>query len=131
MDDLEIRMINAGMMPLSEMMAGTPLDQLKANSGVVDLSTFSTWLSMRHEEMLRLRIRLELDEKQDDELYEWAIAHTAVLGEVMANFRAATAKFTKKIELEILGLPAKEAEVDVGNTALEDIKNYVSSTPRS
>jgi hypothetical protein len=88
--DLDARMAAAGMMPLSEMLERIPLGGFLVHKGVTDLATFSDWLNMRREEMLKLQIQLELDNQQDDELYSWAVAHTAVLGEVVANFKAAT-----------------------------------------
>jgi hypothetical protein len=36
-----------------------------------------------------MQVRMELDKQQDDEMYEWVIAHTAVFTEVLCNFRAA------------------------------------------
>jgi hypothetical protein len=59
------------------------------HSGVNDLKAYEQWLIMRREESLKLQAQFELDENQDDELYEWAVAHAAVFGECLANFRAA------------------------------------------
>ncbi|MDW5419169.1 hypothetical protein R6242_21580 [Iodobacter sp. CM08] len=88
--DLDAQMLAAGMVPLSKMLSGMPMDAFRVHASVTNLVTFSKWLDMRHEEMLKLRINLELKGQQDNEMYEWALAHAAAFGEVAANFRAAT-----------------------------------------
>ncbi len=86
---LDRRMKEAGMLSLSEMLERNPLGRFAVHAGVRDLATFEEWLVMRRKSMLGLQISLELDNKSDDELYEWAVAHAASFGEVLSNFRAA------------------------------------------
>ena len=88
-DSLDKRMISAGMIPLSKMLKGSPLDAFHTHAGVNNLAKFEEWLNMRHEETMRMFARFELDKRQDDELYEWVAAHMAVFKEVVLNFRAA------------------------------------------
>lgn len=76
----------AGMLTVSELLNGRPMDGFIAHSGVTDLSKFSEWLDMRTEEMLRMKARMILDKKEESELYEWVLSHCAVFNEVRINF---------------------------------------------
>lgn len=89
---LDERMKAAGMMPVSEMLERSPLGAFSAHTGVTDLDSFEQWLQMRREEFLRMQARMTLDGEEKDEMFEWVVAHSAVLGEVMANFRQATGR---------------------------------------
>ena len=82
----------AGMLTVSELMAGQPLDGFVANTSVNDLTAFSEWLDMRSKEMLRMKARMTLDKKEGDDLYEWVLSHCAVLKEVRINFNIAIGK---------------------------------------
>jgi len=88
--DLDKRMTEAGMAPVSVMLEQNALGKFSCNSGVTDLETFEKWLQMRREEFIRMQARMTLDNEEKDEMFEWVVAHNAVLGEVMANFRQAT-----------------------------------------
>lgn len=90
--DIDERMKAAGMMPVSEMLERSPLGVFSAHTGVTDLDSFERWLQMRREEFLRMQARMTLDGEEKDELFEWVVAHNAVLGEVTANFRKATGR---------------------------------------
>lgn len=90
--DLDARMLAAGMIPVSEMLEKNGLGRFGVHAAVVDLESFEAWLKMRYEEMLRSRFRLELDKQEKDEMFEWYFSYSAVLGEVLANFRAATGR---------------------------------------
>ena len=87
--NLDSRMREAGMTPLSEMLSRIPLGRWLTHTSVHDMKSFEMWLCMRREEMLRMQATMELDKREDDELYEWVIAHAAVFTEVLCNFRAA------------------------------------------
>lgn len=95
--DLDNRMREAGMMPLSEMLANIPFERWITHAAVNDMQSFEAWLCMRREEMLRMQVKMELDKRQDDELYEWVIAHCAVFTEVLCNFRAANVAASQSI----------------------------------
>jgi len=89
-DSLDKRLEAAGMISVAEMLRGAPLDAFMTHAGVHNLETFGQWLQMRRGEMLRMVGRYDLGEKpKDDELYEWVTSHSAVLGEVHVNFKAA------------------------------------------
>lgn len=87
--ELDIRMREAGMIPLSEMLKNIPLEKWLAHAGVNDLQSFEDWLQMRRGEMLRMQATMEVKKQTDDELYEWVMSHAAVFTEVLCNFRAA------------------------------------------
>jgi hypothetical protein len=88
-EELDQRMKAAGMIPLSGLLCGQPIDAFIRHAGVVDLKSFEQWLSMRHVETQAARARMDLEKKEGDELYEWTLAHAAVFHEVMVNYRAA------------------------------------------
>jgi len=92
MKDLDKRMAEAGMIPISEMLRRSTHGDFQANAAVVDLETFEEWVQMRREEFLKMQAKMQLDKKEDDDLYEWVVAHNAVLAEVIANFRKATGR---------------------------------------
>lgn len=90
--ELDERMAAAGMVPVSEMLERSALGVFAADAGVTDLESFEGWIQKRREEFLRMQARMILDSEEKDELYEWVVAHAAVLGEVIANFRQATGR---------------------------------------
>jgi len=92
MPDLAQRMKEAGMMSIEEMLGKSPLGKFNAHAGVTDLERFEEWIQMRRREFIAMQARMTLDKQEDDEMYEWVIAHNAVLGEVIANFRQATGR---------------------------------------
>ena len=79
----------AGLLTISELMAGQPIDGWIVNKETTDLKGFSDWLDMRTREMMSMKARLILDKKDESELFEWILAHCAVLQEVRINFNAA------------------------------------------
>ena len=89
-DNLDARMAAAGMIPLSDLLAGnTPVERWTANAGVKDIDSFAEWVGRKNEEYMRMRLRYDLGEEAKDELYEWVFAHSAVFQEVAANLRSA------------------------------------------
>lgn len=92
-ETLDARMKAAGMVPLSDMLSGKgPIEPFLAHVGVCDMQTFGEWLAKRYASMATMRAQYELgDRDKADELYEWVFSYNAALGEVMANWRKATA----------------------------------------
>ena len=91
---LDERMKAAGMIPLSELLAGgQPLDKWKAHAGVRTPEHFEEWLLGRYTEFMKMRMAYELgDRDRGDDLYEWVFAHASALGEVLVNWRAMKAR---------------------------------------
>ncbi|AJF08219.1 hypothetical protein [Geoalkalibacter subterraneus] len=89
---LDERMKAAGMMPVSEMLEKDPLGKFAAHAGVTDLESFEQWIQQRRAEFLRMQAQMTLDGEEKDEMFEWVVAHNAVLAEVIANFRQATGR---------------------------------------
>lgn len=83
------RMKAAGMMTVDELLAGAPLDAFTRHAGVNSLEAFGQWLEMRRREYVTMQAKRTLDKREDDELYEWVLAHAGVFGEVHVNFKAA------------------------------------------
>jgi hypothetical protein len=80
------------MMSIEDMLEKSPLGKFNANSAVTDLQSFEDWLQMRRKEFLTMQASMTLDERKENEMFEWITTHNAVLGEVMANFRQATGR---------------------------------------
>jgi hypothetical protein len=89
------RMKAAGMMTVDELLAGAPLDAFTRHAGVNSLETFAQWLEMRRREYVTMQAKRTLDKREDDDLYEWVLAHAGVFGEVHVNFKAAMAAHEK------------------------------------
>lgn len=85
------RMKAAGMMTVDELIAGAPLDAFTRHAGVNSLEAFGQWLEMRRREYVTMQAKRTLDKREDDDLYEWVLAHAGVFGEVHINFKAAMA----------------------------------------
>jgi hypothetical protein len=87
--DLDSKMIAAGMIPLSQMLESNPLGKYTVNKDVDTVELFEQWLDMRFEEMMEMKARILITQKEDDhDLYEWVLSHATVLGEIRAQFRA-------------------------------------------
>jgi len=88
--DLDQKMEAAGMIPYSKMIEiNKCTSALLKHAGVNSLETFEQWLQMRYEESAGMFARLTVDKKEDDDLYEWVLAHNAVFKEVLIHFKAA------------------------------------------
>lgn len=92
MADLAERMKKAGMLSIEQMLQRSPLGGFQAHAGVTDLEKFEEWIQMRRKEFLTMQARMTLEKQEDDEMFEWVLAHCAVFGEVIANFRQATGR---------------------------------------
>jgi hypothetical protein len=93
MDDLDQRMIDAGMTPLSKLLSRDPMGKFAVHNAVHSIEDFEWWVNQQHEQYLRMRMRYELGDKpKDDDLYEWVLAHSAVFGRVAATLRQALGK---------------------------------------
>lgn len=86
---LDERMAAAGMLTVTQLLSGVPLDAFIRHAKVIDLTTFAEWVEMRRKEFLAMQARFTLAGREDDELYEWVVAHAAVFGEVHVNLKAA------------------------------------------
>lgn len=120
---LDERMKSAGMLSVSEMLSGQPLDAFIRHSGVNDIESFGKWLEMRRVECIKLQAGLTVGGREKDELYEWAIAHQAVFSEVHINFKAAIAGVNQQagsgVPEGFVLVPIKptEAMISAGNDA--------------
>ena len=87
--DLDARMKAAGMMTIPEMLENPPLTVFHVHAGVTDLASFERWLEMEWQSYMTQQAELQLDNREDDDLFEWVVAHSAVFSSVLINFRAA------------------------------------------
>jgi hypothetical protein len=86
---LDERMKQAGMATIDEMLAGTELDAWLSAVEVVDMESFEWWLETKYRYFLTMQAKYQLDKKEDDEMFEWILSHSALFGSVLANFRKA------------------------------------------
>jgi hypothetical protein len=91
------RMKAAGMITVDELMSGSPLDAFMVHNGVNSLETFYQWLEMKRLEFVSMQARFTLDKREDDEMFEWVLAHAAVFGEVLINFKVANPQSRKQL----------------------------------
>ena len=87
-ESLQDRMRAAGMLTVDEMLRGAPLDRFIRHAGVSDLETYGQWLDMKCREFLSMQASRDLDKREDDDLYEWVLAHAAAFQEARINFNA-------------------------------------------
>lgn len=83
------RLKAAGMRTVADVMAGSPIDAFMRHAAVHDLDTFAQWLIMRREESVKLHSRLVLEGREEDEIFDWVLSHSAAFGEALVNFKAA------------------------------------------
>ena len=86
--ELDIQMIAAGMIPLSQMLDSNPIGKYALHKGVDNLDLFEQWLDMRFKEMMKMKARMLVAKQEDDDMFEWVLSHAAVLGEIRAQFNA-------------------------------------------
>ncbi|QHJ81417.1 MAG: hypothetical protein [Bacteriophage sp.] len=94
---LDERMKAAGMYTIAEMMGITPLTKWTSNPAINTIEHFSEWLDRKTAEYLRMKAAYELgDKSQDDELYEWVLAHSGVFSTIRDQFRVVIAAPAKQ-----------------------------------
>ena len=91
-EDLDEQLKAAGLLTVSECMAGQPIDGFIVNAQVKDLETFKQWLDMRTREIKTMKAKRSVEKKSDDDLFEWVCAHDAAFNEIRLNFNAAMSK---------------------------------------
>lgn len=90
--DLDTRMKAAGMYTVAEMMGVTPLTKWKSNPAINTIEAFSEWLDRKVSEYLSMKAGYDLgDKREDDDLYEWVLAHAGVFSTIRDQFQVVTA----------------------------------------
>lgn len=87
METLDERMKNAGMLTIDEMIERLGANPFMLQREVHDLESFEWWLEMKYREFLSMQAKYQLDNKENDELFEWVLAHAALFGTVLAHYR--------------------------------------------
>lgn len=94
---LDERMKAAGMYTIAEMMGVTPLTKWTSNPAINTIDAFSEWLDRKTSEYLRMKAGYDLGDKtEDDELYEWVLAHSGVFSTIRDQFRVVIATLATK-----------------------------------
>lgn len=97
--DLETRMKAAGMYTVAEMMGVTPLTKWKSNPAINTIESFSEWLDRKVSEYLSMKAGYDLgDKSEDDDLYEWVLAHAGVFSTIRDQFQVVTASLGVRVE---------------------------------
>ncbi len=140
-ENLDERLKAAGMLTVTELLAGTPLDRFCAHVGVTTLKSFEEWLLMRRSEILEMQATMLLEKKESDGLYEWIIAHSGALAEVITNFRQAKPEIERKDALieqmfEALNWYKEQVsncnrEGDIGETARDRLAKDVGKRAKA
>jgi hypothetical protein len=86
--EIDNKLIAKGMIPLSTMLNSNPLGMFATHVGVNNLDRFEQWLNMRFSEMMGLKSRMLIAGTVDNEMFEWTLAHAAILGEIRTQFFA-------------------------------------------
>lgn len=88
--DLDARMKDAGMIPLSEMLnSHGPMEKWMRHANVKTFDDFVQWVSLKQREYMTMWMRYELGDKdKNDDLFEWVFAHAAVFDGVATQLRA-------------------------------------------
>ncbi|ACM39147.1 MULTISPECIES: hypothetical protein [Rhizobium/Agrobacterium group] len=85
---LDDRMKAAGMLTIAEMMGATPLTRFMSNPAINTIQYFSEWLDRKVSSYLLMKAPYDLgDKSEDDELYEWVLAHAGVFSAIREQFR--------------------------------------------
>jgi hypothetical protein len=89
-DDIDSKMIAAGMTPLSKMLNGHgEMEKWLQHAHVHTLDDFTQWVKMKQREYMTMRMRYEIGEKdKSDDLYEWVFAHASAFDAVATQLRA-------------------------------------------
>jgi len=82
---LDVKLKALGLTPLSNILKGKP-NPLTLHRGVDSLDAFEKWLNMRYEECMRMKAQFIVEGREDDELYEWVLAHAHTFEEVLGNY---------------------------------------------
>ncbi len=89
---LDEQMRAAGMMTIDEMVAKLgSTNPLLLHAGVVDLESFETWLEMKCREYATMQAERQLEKRDDDEMFEWILAHAGTFTSVLAHYLRAKA----------------------------------------
>lgn len=84
---LDVRMKEAGMITLTEIWSGMPIDNFIKTKEVTTLDYFEKWLESRYKEVSSMFAKRTVEKEEDDDMYEWVLAHSAVFKEVLLNFK--------------------------------------------
>lgn len=99
---LDKQLKDSGLLTISQILNGTPMDAMHVCAEVVDLDSFEEWLKVNQESFLSMKARLEVKNRQEDEIYEWVLSHSSVFHSVMLNFKAAVKQTLGKPKTESL-----------------------------
>lgn len=86
-DDLDARMEEAGMIPLSKMLSSPPT-KFSVHKSVKTVDDLYWWVESKHKEFLTMRMQYELGDEAKDDLFEWVFAHYSVFSALHDHMRA-------------------------------------------
>jgi len=84
---IDEQMKDAGMMSVDQMMDGLTKNPFMLQAEVVDRDSFESWLESKCREYSKMQANLQLSGDDEDEMFEWTLAHAAVYKSVLSNLR--------------------------------------------
>lgn len=86
--ELNEKLVAKGMLPVQTIIENPEggLGKYATHTGVNNLDDFRWFLETKHEEYCVLRARMEVEGGEENELYEWALAHCAAFSTILAHF---------------------------------------------
>jgi len=88
-EDLDARMIAAGMIPLSSMLKGHgEMEKWMRHAHVHTFEDFVEYVNMKQREYMSMRMRYELGDKdKNDDMFEWIFAHASAYDAIATQLR--------------------------------------------
>lgn len=91
--ELNEKLRERGMFTLDQMMGDdvSGLGKFDTHAGVNTFDDLCEWVDKKRKEYTRMRLQYEIGEREDDELYEWVLAHKAAFTVVSKHLRKISA----------------------------------------
>ena len=91
--ELNEKLRERGMFTLDQMMGDdvSGLGKFDTHAGVNTFDDLCEWVDKKRKEYTRMRLQYEIGEREDDELYEWVLAHIAAFTVVSKHLRKISA----------------------------------------
>jgi hypothetical protein len=86
--ELNEKLVAKGLLPVQTLIDNPEggLGKYATLPGINNLDDFRWFLETKHKEYCLLRALMEVDGAEDNELYEWALAHNAAFSTVLSHF---------------------------------------------
>lgn len=89
MQEIDERLVDAGMMAVEDAIRGSIKSSFHIHAGVSNFESYERWLTMKRREALTGMATFQMEKREDDEMFEWYVAHNGVFAAALDNFLAA------------------------------------------